>query len=237
MTLRPVLATLGLLCLVAAVVVALATRPAPDVGTVLSDPSPSPEVAAAPDAQDTPSPSPSTEPTQVPTPAPSPIATRSARLEDQPAPTPVVAPARIEAPAIGVDNPVVEVGVDPDGLMTIPDDVDEIGWYRFGPSPGAPGAAVLAGHVDDRVQGRGAFFDLQRLDLGDQVTTTDAEGESTTWVVTGRRTYDKVSLPIDELMTREGPPRLVLITCGGEFDGSARSYESNVVVVAEPLGG
>lgn len=228
MTLRPVLATLGLLCVVAAVVVALASRPAPDLGTVLTDPTPSPTSTASADPAATPS------PTSEPRPTPSPIATSSARLEDRP-PTTVVRPTRIAAPAIGVDNPVVEVGVDPDGLMTIPSDVDDIGWYRFGPTPGAPGAAVLAGHVDDRVQGRGAFFDLQRLDLGDEVTTTVADGTVTTWVVTGRSTYDKVSLPIDELMTREGPPRLVLITCGGDFDNSSRSYESNVVVVAEPL--
>jgi len=232
-----VLASLGLLALVAAVVVALTGRPAPDVGTVLADPTPSPSssASAVPGPTPTPAVTPTPSPGAEPGAAPSPIATRSARLEDQPAATPVVAPASIRAPAIGVDNTVVEVGVDPDGLMTIPADVDEIGWYRFGPTPGAPGAAVLAGHVDDRVQGRGAFFDLQRLAPGDEVTTTDTDGASTTWVVTGRTTYDKVSLPIDELMTREGTPRLVLITCGGDFDRTARSYASNVVVVAEPL--
>jgi hypothetical protein len=33
---------------------------------------------------------------------------------------------------------------------------------------------------------------------------------------------------------REGDPQLVLITCGGEFDAQARSYEDNVVAFARP---
>ena len=94
---------------------------------------------------------------------------------------------------------------------------------------------MLAGHVDDRVQGRGAFFDLRALEVGDEVRVTDEDGATTTWSVTGRRTYEKDSLPIDQLYERGGPPRLVLITCGGDFDRAARSYESNVVVEAVPL--
>ena len=31
-----------------------------------------------------------------------------------------------------------------------------------------------------------------------------------------------------------GPPALVLITCGGDFDRSIRRYRSNVVVTAVP---
>ena len=39
--------------------------------------------------------------------------------------------------------------------MDLPEDVDRVGWYRFGPAPGADGSAVLAGHVDDAEQGLG----------------------------------------------------------------------------------
>ncbi len=51
--------------------------------------------------------------------------------------------------------------------------------------------------------------------------------------MTGRRTYDKSSLPVDDLYRRDGEPRLLLITCGGDFDAEAGSYRSNVVVEAE----
>jgi hypothetical protein len=41
-------------------------------------------------------------------------------------------------------------------------------------------------------------------------------------------------VPLDALFQRTGPPRLVLLTCGGEFQPELRSYADNVVVVAEP---
>jgi hypothetical protein len=134
---------------------------------------------------------------------------------------------------IGVDHPVVPVGLEPDGSMEIPENVHEIGWYtRTRVRPGDPGSAVLAGHVDSRVQGRGAFFDLGQLDLGAEVAVgTDAGTQR--WQVTGRTSYDKTVLPIDDLFTVDGPPRLVLITCGGPFDSDTRHYTENVVVLAE----
>lgn len=144
------------------------------------------------------------------------------------------APVRLRAPSIGVDAGIVPVGVAPGGAMEIPTDVDEVGWYRFGPTPGDPGTAVLAGHVDSRTQGRGAFFELQRLDVGDHVVV-GVEGSESTWEVVARRQYGKDVIPLDEVFTRGGPPRLVLITCGGEFDGGAGRYLDNVVVYAVPL--
>ena len=37
---------------------------------------------------------------------------------------------------LGVDAPVLPVGVDGRGEMAVPDDVRTVGWYRFGPRPG-----------------------------------------------------------------------------------------------------
>lgn len=146
-------------------------------------------------------------------------------------------PLRLAIPALGVDHPVVEVGRHPDGTMEIPHDVHEIGWYGpLGIRPGDAGAAVLAGHVDSRAQGRGAFFGLRDIEVGDAIVVGTDDGEQR-WVVTGRTRYPKAELPIETVFAVEGPPRLVLITCGGEFDTGRRSYIDNVVVYAEPLEG
>jgi hypothetical protein len=83
-------------------------------------------------------------------------------------------------------------------------------------------------------QGRGAFFDLRRLDVGARVAVTDSAGEVRRFEVVARRRYHKAKLPADELFARDGPPQLVLITCGGDFDRDARSYRSNVVIYAQP---
>jgi sortase (surface protein transpeptidase) len=94
---------------------------------------------------------------------------------------------------------------------------------------------VLAGHVDDVTQGLGALAPLRDAEPGAEVVVTDAAGADTRWQVVSRETVAKQALPVDRLFARSGPPRVVLITCGGEFLPEAGGYESNVVVVAEPL--
>jgi hypothetical protein len=147
----------------------------------------------------------------------------------------VVPPVRLELPTLGVTAPVDPVGVADDGQMALPDDVGRVGWYRFGPAPGDPGNAVIAGHVDDREQGRGVLFDLRDVAPGDQFVVTDAEGQPTRWQVVSRELVHKQALPLDRIFARNGPARLVVVTCGGPFLPEFRSYRDNVVVVAEPV--
>jgi sortase (surface protein transpeptidase) len=143
-------------------------------------------------------------------------------------------PVSLVIPAIGVDAPVVPVGLEADRAMQIPADVREIGWFEPGAVPGGPGSAVLAGHVDSRSQGAGAFLDLRRLDVGDVVALGHAEGEESTWRVVARTRYPKDELPLDTMFAGGGDPQLVLVTCGGDFDDHTARYAENVVVYAEP---
>jgi sortase (surface protein transpeptidase) len=146
-----------------------------------------------------------------------------------------VVPVRVRLPSIGVDAPVVAVGVDARGEMEVPLDVRTAGWYRFGPAPGdAAGSSVLSGHVDDREQGPGAFYRLADLAPGDPVQVVAASGRALDFRVRDVRSLPKVGLPVDELFARDGPPRLTLVTCGGPFDRATRSYVDNVVVTALP---
>jgi sortase (surface protein transpeptidase) len=138
-------------------------------------------------------------------------------------------------PDAGVDAPVVDTGVDEQGGMAVPHDIRTVGWYRFGASPGATaGSAVLAGHVDDRIQGRGAFYRLADLAAGSPVEVTLADGTVLTYRVSAVELVPKTVLPADRLFARDGPPRLALITCGGAFDRAKGGYTDNVVVTAAP---
>ena len=149
---------------------------------------------------------------------------------------PVTAPVSLRLPSLGVVAPLDAVGLESDGAMEIPHDIRRVGWYELGVKPGAPaGTAVLSGHVDSREQGRGALWGLRTMDVDDEITVEHEDGRTTTWRVVARTSYVKEQLPIPEIFTRFGDPRLVLITCGGDFDRAARRYTHNVVVYAVPV--
>jgi sortase (surface protein transpeptidase) len=93
---------------------------------------------------------------------------------------------------------------------------------------------VLAAHVDTAEQGAGAFFRLRELRPGDEVVVDYDDGSSGRFIVEARVTYDKDSLPLHRVFARDGSPVLTLVTCGGGFSRSSRSYDSNVVVYAVP---
>jgi Sortase domain len=159
----------------------------------------------------------------------------SASVSSASVPSPGSSPTRLRIAAIQVDAAVAPVGVDPNGTMVIPREAARVGWYRFGPAPGAAaGAAVLAGHVDSRDQGPGALYRLREVPVGATVEVVDAEGVSRRYRVVSRELITKKALPTQALFSRTGPARLILITCGGEFDAQLHSYRDNVVVVAQP---
>lgn len=148
---------------------------------------------------------------------------------------PTPEPASIEIPTVGVQAPVVRVGNTADRGMEIPSNVSDVGWWKHGPAPGETGNAVMVAHVSTRVDGvptRGVFYDLIDLEIGDPVTVKNhgsAEG-IVTFIVTEVAVIPKDELPWERIFTREGDPGLVLITCGGEFNGETRHFESNVIV-------
>jgi sortase (surface protein transpeptidase) len=145
-------------------------------------------------------------------------------------------PVRIELPALGVDTVVVPVGVDSSGEMEVPPDVSTVGWYRFGPAPGAAvGSAVLSGHVDDYRQGAGVFARIGDLGPGDLVRVVDEMGVSREFSVLSREEWSKGDVPLDRLFDRGGDPRLVLITCGGSFNNSTLGYDDNIAITAVPI--
>ena len=160
------------------------------------------------------------------------VSHHSARLEDvEPVDKP--RPTRLRIDAIGVDAPVVALGVADSGEMDVPTDADTVAWYEYGPSPGQPGSAVLAAHVDYNGR-RGVFFDLSDLPAGATLTVEFEDAAPRTFTVVEDALIAKEALPVDRLFRRDGRPALTLITCGGEFNAATRSYRNNVVVRTVP---
>lgn len=161
---------------------------------------------------------------------------RSADLESQSElwrPDEEVSPVSVRIAAIGLEAQVRSVGVDANNDFDVPE-ADLVGWYKHGPAPGQGGSTVLAAHVDYAGQ-RGAFFNLGELASGHTLDVEMSDGTVRRYRVTDNVLYDKTSLPANELFRKDGDEVLRLITCGGTFDASERSYLGNVVVTAEPI--
>ncbi|MGY1679347.1 class F sortase [Geodermatophilus sp. SYSU D01176] len=143
------------------------------------------------------------------------------------------APVRLVIPRIGVDTPVVPVGLNADGTVTVPpaDPAAPAGWYRFGVPPGEPGPAVLLGHVD-RHQGPAVFSRLSALESGNDIAVRREDGTTVVFVVESVRTHPKSEFPTEAVYGPTVEPVLRLVTCGGDFDRDRRTYLSNVVVYA-----
>jgi sortase (surface protein transpeptidase) len=147
---------------------------------------------------------------------------------------PASRPIRLTIPTIDVDTGVIDLGLKPDGTMEVPPDGATAGWYTESPTPGELGPAVLAAHVDWK-GAKGVFYDLRRAQPGDEVSVDRADGQTATFTVRRVEQYPKDRFPTEEVYGDVDTAQLRLITCGGDFDGQARSYRDNIVVYAELL--
>jgi sortase (surface protein transpeptidase) len=140
-------------------------------------------------------------------------------------------PVRVEIPAIGVSSTLVRLGLNPDGTMQVPDDYGRAGWFTGGPAPGDVGPAVIAGHVDSR-NGPAIFYRLRDLRSGDAIRIIRADGTTARFVADDVVRYPKRAFPTQAVFGPVPDPVLRLITCGGRFDRSRRSYDDNLIVTA-----
>lgn len=153
-----------------------------------------------------------------------------------PAPAPVADPVRLVIPAIGVNAPVIPLGLNPDKSLATPDlhHVDQVGWFKLGPKPGEVGPAVLDAHVDGYGK-QGAFFHLRNLREGDEIQVKETNGTTVRFTVTSVETDLKSSFPTAKVYHDVDHPTVALITCGGSYDPAHRNYLSNVIAFADKV--
>ncbi|MDX3401451.1 MULTISPECIES: class F sortase [Streptomyces] len=142
-------------------------------------------------------------------------------------------PVGLRIPAIGVDTPVMGLGLAADGTVEVPPvtDDDRAGWYRHSPTPGQVGPSVLLGHVTVGRYGDGVFRHLAGLRRGERIEARLENGTTAEFTVTAVRTVAKADFPTDDVYGDVAGPELRLITCGGPRDG--QEYRDNVIVFAE----
>ncbi|MFT5223236.1 MAG: hypothetical protein ACI867_001550 [Glaciecola sp.] len=137
-------------------------------------------------------------------------------------------PTKVVIPGIGVEANLVELGLNSDGSIELPD-FGLAGWYEKGPKPGEAGPAVIVAHVDSR-SGPDVFYRLRELATGDEIQVVFDSGDTVTFVAVSTEQAPKGELPVDTIWPTTSEELLTLVTCGGEFDRSVGHYQDNVIV-------
>jgi LPXTG-site transpeptidase (sortase) family protein len=144
-------------------------------------------------------------------------------------------PTAIAIPSIGVGSELLDLGLQPDGSAEVPADYALAGWYREGGRPGVIGPTIVLGHVDS-TDGPAVFYRLRDLTPGDVVEVTTADGTVATYSVDRVEQVSKDEFPTFEVFGATQDDVLRLVTCAGEFDRGARSYQDNLVVHGSRIG-
>jgi LPXTG-site transpeptidase (sortase) family protein len=147
------------------------------------------------------------------------------------------APVALEIPSIGLRTKVVPVGLRPDQTLEVPPLAGDspAGWYDHSPTPGENGDAVIVGHVDSARDGPAVFYRLRLMHVGDRLAVRRADGRAVRFEVTAVRLYPKADFPADLVYGPRTYPALTLITCGGSFDRTLRSYRGNLLITTRAV--
>lgn len=163
-------------------------------------------------------------------------------------------PLRFTAPSVGIDVPVLGVGLTPSNAVDAPKGPasspvwDEGFWYRGGAEPGQPGVFAMAGHVDRVGGGAAAFANLHRIQVGDIVTVFDQRtGIAWHYRITDAESFDMNHLGNSDVLSRiygpdvaAGKPpavpsdmvaRISILTCAGTWTGT--QYDHRFVAFGE----
>jgi hypothetical protein len=143
-------------------------------------------------------------------------------------------PVRLVIDNIGLNRPLVSVGLDENRYPIVPN--HDVGWYNLSANPGTGDNVVLWGHV---LRFRSApdipapFARLQELDVGAPVTLYDAEGRAHQYEVS----QQVWALPSEvEYILPQGSEQVTMVSCIGDkviVDGSLQMTH-RLITIATP---
>jgi sortase (surface protein transpeptidase) len=141
-------------------------------------------------------------------------------------------PTRLLIPSIKVDAAVESLGLTPSGAVAAPEGPADVAWFNQGPAPDHKGSAVIVGHFGWKDGVEAAFDNLHELHKGDMVYVQDGRGNQSSFIVMGTRSYASEA-DVPEAFTSDAGRHLNLITCGGTWDASKKSYTERLVVFTD----
>lgn len=142
-------------------------------------------------------------------------------------------PAPVESitiPRISVNSRLIPMNITPDGYMDLPNDPHLVAWYDFTSKPGMGGNAVFSAHVDYINYGPAVFWNLSKLEPGDNVLIRLRDGTQLTYSVVTDQTLPLEQVDMASILAPTSEESITLITCSGEFH--AGNYSHRVIIRA-----
>lgn len=135
-------------------------------------------------------------------------------------------------PTLRVNASIEPVGVLADGDLAVPTQKpwDGVGWYRYGPSPGAHGSAVIDGHLDRPGGAPAVFWNLHSLRLGDSIMVVTPGEKPLHFRVMKMTYYTAKNAPVQTIFENRTGIFLNLITCAGQWIASQHQTTLRLVV-------
>ncbi len=134
----------------------------------------------------------------------------------------------------GYKSRVLSMGLTDAGAVATPKSVWDAGWYEGSSSPAdTTGAALIVGHVAGPTTA-GIFYNLHKLESGDEVTITMGDDSVKAYSVVAKEEVVADQMNMNTYMVSKNidKPGLTLVTCGGEFDPKTNTYDKRTVVFA-----
>lgn len=121
------------------------------------------------------------------------------------------------------------VGVNERGEMDVPSgESNNVGWYEHGKLPGENGTAVLDAHVF------AAFRDLHKVQPGEYIYIFMQSGKILSFMVKEKALYSLSTLSPHTLFEPTNTSKKInLITCAGNWNPFAATYDHRLIVSAE----
>lgn len=147
-----------------------------------------------------------------------------------PSPTPGLMPATLIIPKLKIQAAVEPVGVTETGNMDVPKNAADVAWYSYGVWPSQEGNAVIAGHYDTPTGAPAIFYRLRTLKVGDEVEVISENAIHSVFEVSEVSTIPYDKMPNEEIFKSKPGKNLNLITCGGIWDMTKKTYTDRIVV-------
>ncbi len=147
-------------------------------------------------------------------------------------------PRYLSIPKLGITKTrIMQVGITSNGLLDVPDNINDVAWYTKSMTPGTGTGAVLIDGHNGGISRDGVFARLKSLVKGDEIVIERGDGKLYTYQV-----YDNISTTLEEV-NKSGMRRMMysadsskeglnLITCDGNWVPRYKQFDRRILLRA-----